>query len=415
VKGLLPLLGLRLKQAWAGRLPFLILVQLALVGGLIVLAPSVTPEARLRLIVGGSIAIAGLIATVGGVAFGASLLPDERETRRIHRLLAAPVGRAPLAVSTLLSGMLTAFGLAVALALTSLPLLYVAGTADTRREVLRSTLRLPAASVEAAGESSLEDDMLWIFGKNPGVRFEIPLDPDDLDPGDVHGRIEVVRKLDVNGTLTDVVPLEVRVEGTSDTRTVEIGPDEPVHFTVPADIARSGTIRVVLSRPEGPEQPYAFGVTPASLVVNGRTRSFVPEYALAATGAGLVAALLTAFGVALSSIATTGVAVAGALAIGLIGSMRGFLSAAAENLGHGAHQHGGPPAVPTALDRIAAWIVDSLASLSPDVSALALGGPLRDGSTFSAGVLQPGLLHFAIGTLIALVLGWLLLLRREYP
>jgi hypothetical protein len=241
------------------------------------------------------------------------------------------------------------------------------------------------------------------------VTWTVPIDPDDLRPGDIPGEIRLRRRLDLRGEPKDRVPVGVRVEGEPES-VVRLGPDGLVPLVVPAARARSGEIRVTLRRLD---ENYALGVTRDSLRLHGRRRTFLPEFALAAAGSGLVAALLAAIAFAISTVASAGVATAAALAVGLVGLLRGFLIEAARSLlsetGLFAHSE------PNLLDRIAAGLVGHVAAISPDVRAISLSGPLDRGEFLGLDALLPGLPQFAVGAAAALLVGWLLLRRREDP
>jgi hypothetical protein len=377
VRGTSGLLRLRLKQMVAGRLPWLVPIHVALVAAVILLAPAPTAEGRVRLALGAAIGLSGLVAAVAAVAFGARLLPDDRESRRLRRLMALPASRTALAVSSVVASMVAALLLALTLAAAALPVLLATGGADARRLVLRSTTRLPSDAIHALGERREVNGRVWIFGRNPGIRFEVAVPASARSAGDLHGRIEVARRVDVRGRMRDRIRVGVRVEGAEEV-VVPLGPDQPIPVRVSGEAAADGRVSVTLRRLDA---DYVLGVRPDSLVLDGPSRSFLPEYALAALGAGIVAALLAAAGTAVSTVATAGVGMASALLLGLLGSVRQVLATAAEALRTGAGHHHGPAPEPTWFDRFSAAVADAVATMAPDLETIGLGAALRAGDT----------------------------------
>jgi len=411
VKTTLALLRLRLAQARAGRLPWLAAVHLGLVAVVLALASAPTPEGRLRVALALSLALAALIATVGSVAFAASIIPDERESRRIHRVLSAPVSRPALALATFASSAILGLALAFGLTVLSLPLIALAGDSDSRDSVFRSTLHLRADSFESHGVVREVDGLRFLHRQNPLAQWSVVFDPDDLAEGDVRGEITLARMPAPGGDLKEIVPVEVTVLGQAP-RIVRIGTDHAVPVTVPADVARSGPVRVQLRHLD---PALILGVNRESLRFDGRHRFFAPEFALAALGSGLIAALLAVIAVAVSTVASAGVSTAAALAIGVMGTLRGFLGAAAEGLLTGTDIGHGPPVEPSALERLAAMIVQGLVAVAPDLDAMSLATPLRAGRIVAVADLAGGVDDLLIGVGVAVVAGVLLLRGREYP
>jgi len=355
------LLTLRLRQASAGRVAWLAPFQIVALILIAVAGPAPTAADRLRLVVWASIASTALLSVFGAVTFAARTLPGDREGRQILTILAAPVSRTALAASTVVGSAALALGLAVFLSAVSAPVVWMAGDEAAREEVLSSASRIEATSFEETDDKKT-------------VRWDISIDPSQLpdDATELRGRIDARRRPAREDSLRWKSRVLVEVEGGAKQR-VSIAPREAVGFVVPIEIARTGRVIVRLS-PIGDD--FIYDVARSSVEIEGRRRSAFPEYALAAMGAGLAAAVIAAIAAAFSVFVSAPVGGGAALCIALVSWLRGFLGEAIIEL-----RNVGPrDADPSWLQNHAAAVINALLSVVPDFGRYeALTEPLRSG------------------------------------
>jgi len=372
------LLLLRLRQARAGRYGWLAPVQIAALVLVAVAGPAPTAADRLRLVVWSAIASTALLSLVGAVSFAARALPSDRESRRILGLLAAPVPRVTLAASAVAGSALFALGLAVFLSAAAAPVVWLAGDGAARDEVLGAASRVTATA----------------FAREEGAaRWEVAIDAADLPEhdGDLKGRIDARRlATGEDAELRWTSHVVVEVEG-GERRRVTLAPGDPVRFSTPVDLARRGPL-VVWLRPEGDD--FAYAVDAGSLQIEGRRRDAFPEYALAAFGAGLAAAVVASIAAAFGTFVSAPVGGGVAICAALVAWLRSFLGEAIVELANPPSRHAGP----TRLEELAADGIETLLFLLPDLGRYeALGEPLRSGWTATAAPL---------GVAVGVALGW---------
>jgi len=373
VTGVLPVAALRLREALAGRILFLLPLHFLLALAAASAVPGPTPEARGEAADAAALALAAVLGLAAAAVLGAGPLADERLRPRGGVVLASPAGPAARVLGTALGtggALLLLVGALLASALAAVDL----GSEGPPRAP-RGLWR--AASLDGGVPDDREPGLSWLTAAAPEatVRFDAPA------PADAWLEVEARPRLGGAG-MPGLKRASFRfpdAPGAGAARDAA-GLQGALRVPVPA-----GARRVVVAR-ERDNLDLGLRTAGVRLDVGPRPRALARALHAAALGAGLLAAMAAA--IALSTVAGAGVAAAGSLSLALLSLFRATFADAAGMLAHagameraieaahGAHGHGAElTGTPPAL----APLFRALSALLPDGTRFDLGGAVAGG------------------------------------